>query len=286
MTLQEAMENAKGFEIQYERENAMWESLKNQIGSDPLQVRQHWSKRNEAKMMLEEYNGYYKGHGHYVKDANGNTIIENGRPKWVVDSKEWVDGIVTNLANEAQRIKERTNLGKRFMDRTFANFDKRRDETAYRQCLAYANDPELFSKKKNGLIISGHVGSGKTHLSASIANDFAEKCIPVLFGTFIEHLEQIRSEFESAGANEYLQEMKTTMVLVIDDLGKEKPSDWTRQVLYEVVNYRYEHQLPIIVTSNFTDAELANYVGHPIFSRLNEMCSGVHTAGGDYRMGA
>jgi DNA replication protein DnaC len=231
----------------------------------------------EAKVMIEEYFGYYKVRGHYETQPDGSK-------EWIVESKEWVDGIITNLANEAQRVKERTGLGKRFMDRTFANFDKRRDKTAFEQCWAYANDTELFSKKRNGLIISGYVGSGKTHLSASIANDFAEKNIPTLFGTFIEHLEQIRAEFESAGANDYLQDMKSAMVLVIDDLGKEKRSEWTQQVLFEVVNYRYEHQLPIIITSNFTDSELANYVGQPIFSRLSEMCSSVRTNGGDYRM--
>ena len=231
----------------------------------------------EAKVMIEEYFGYNKARGHYETQSDGSK-------EWIVDSMEWVDGIITNLANEAQRVKERTGLGKRFMDRTFADFDKRRDKTAFEQCWAYANDTELFSKKRNGLIISGYVGSGKTHLSASIANDFAEKNIPTLFGTFIEHLEQIRAEFENAGANDYLQDMKSVMVLVIDDLGKEKRSEWTQQVLFEVVNYRYEHQLPIIITSNFTDSELANYVGQPIFSRLSEMCSSIRTNGGDYRM--
>ena len=228
----------------------------------------------EAKVMLEEYYGYDLKRGKYVDG------------EWVTTYKEHHDGIITNLANEAQRVRERSNLGKRFMDRTFANFDKRRDPIAFSACNAYANRENLFSEKKNSLLILGNVGSGKTHLSASIANDFASKGIPTLFGTFIEHLDHIRSEFESAGANEYLTDMKTMMVLVIDDLGKEKKTEWTQQILFSVVNYRYEHLLPIIITTNFTLDELANYVGHPIFSRLYEMSNAVETQGGDRRMEA
>jgi DNA replication protein DnaC len=78
--------------------------------------------------------------------------------------------------------------------------------------------------------------------------------------------------------------MKRVMVLVIDDLGQEKQTEWTRQILYDVVNYRYEHRLPIIITTNFTEDGLANYVGHPVWSRLYEMCDAVHTSGGDHRM--
>lgn len=229
----------------------------------------------EAKMMLEEYYGYDIKHGHY--DDNG---------KWIETSREHYDGIITNLANEAQRIKERSNLGARFMNRTFANFDKRKDPQAYDACRSYANAEELFSKKKNSLIIFGDVGTGKTHLSASIANDFAEKGIPTLFGTYIEHLEHIKSEFNSAGANEYLTDMKTMMVLVIDDLGKEKKTEWSQQVLFDVINYRYEHLLPVIITTNFGADELAQWVGHAVWSRLYEMSNGVATQGGDHRMGA
>lgn len=245
---------------------------KNRVGSDPSLLRKYFNLKNEAKMMLEEYYGYDEKHGHY-KDG-----------EWVETSRIHHDGIIANLANEAQRIKERSNLGRRFMDRTFANFDKRRDPQAFDICNRYANRENLFSEKRNSLLIFGQVGSGKTHLSAAIANDFASKGIPTLFGTFIDHLEHIREEFESAGANAYLTDMKSMMVLVIDDLGKEKKTEWTQQVLFDVINYRYEHLLPVIITTNFNTDELANYVGHPIWSRLFEMSNAVYTQGGDRRM--
>ena len=85
--------------------------------------------------------------------------------------------------------------------------------------------------------------------------------------------------------------MKTIDVLVIDDLGKEKKSDWTRQTLFDVINHRYEHQLPTIITTNLVSesgddfSELANHVEGAVWSRLCEMCNNVITKSGDYRQG-
>lgn len=276
MTIEEAMAYAQGFEAQKERETVLWEMAKSRNGANSPEARQHFLKMTEAKQMLEEYYGYDTKRGHYEQN-------EYGEREWVETTLEHHDGIITVLANEALRIKERSNLGKRFADRTFANFEKRRDPQAYNQCLAYSNRENLFSEKRNSLMIFGPVGSGKTHLSASIANDFAERGIPTLFGTYSEHLEHIKDEFDSAGANEYLRDMKTMMVLVIDDIGKEKQTEWTQQILFDVVNYRYEHLLPIIITTNFSAEQLAEYVGHPVWSRLYEMSNGVTTAGSDYR---
>ena len=276
LTLAEAMSNAQGYEERLERMQAQMELAQSRPDIDPCEVRRIYLAIQEAKMMLEEYYGYDERHGKWA-------YKDDGSREWVETACIHHNGIITKCANEAQRLKERMNLGKRFSDRTFSNFDKRRDPDAFNACSAYANDEDLFSKKCNSLIIFGSVGTGKTHLSASIANDFASKGIPTLFGTYIEHLEHIRNEFESAGANAHLNDMKKTMVLVIDDLGKEKRTEWTQQVLFDVINYRYEHLLPVIITTNFDVDGLANHVGAAIWSRLYEMSGSIVTSGTDYR---
>lgn len=240
-----------------------------QNGSNPSN---HFRLMNEAKTMLKYYYGEDKVHGR----------SENG--KWVETSREHINGMIAKLANEAQRLQERSNLGTRFLDRTFANFEKKRDPKAFEACVNYANRDDLFENKKNSLMLMGKPGTGKTHLSAAIANDFVSKGIPTLFGTLIDHLEHVKEEFEHGGVNDYLQNMKTIPILVVDDLGQEKPSEWLMQTLYQVVNYRYEHLLPIIITSNLTADEMANYLGHSMFSRLYEMSNGIETKGNDYRM--
>ena len=217
----------------------------------------------EAKMMLKWYQGDVS------RNAQGNVTHSES-------------GIIKKLAGEAQRLKEQSNLGARFLNRTFGNFEVKRDPNAFQQCRAYSEREMLFSDKRNGLLIFGGVGSGKTHLAAAIANAFINRGIPVLFGTYSEHLEKLREEFDSK-KREYLSMMKNTPVLVLDDIGKERRSEWTQQIIFDVVNYRYEHLLPTIITTNFDADGLANWLGSAVWSRLYEMSSAVATSGKDYR---
>ena len=217
----------------------------------------------DAKQSLEWYLGYS------VTDS--------------CDNEQHIGGTIQHLAGEAQRIKESSNLGERFKSRTFANFDKKLDVSAYNSAKNYANDEKLFSEKRNSLIIFGKVGSGKTHLAAAIANELVERGIPVIFGTFQTHIERIKNEFEHSGENKALSEIKTIPMLVIDDIGKERKTEWTQSVLFDIVNYRYEHLLPIVFTTNFSADELANYCEHAVFSRMYEMSTAIETIGEDYR---
>lgn len=194
-----------------------------------------------------------------------------------------VSGLIQKLANEAQRLKESSNLGARFSNRTFGNFDPRKDQNAFNVCRNYANDEGIFSRKRNSLMLMGGVGSGKTHLAAAIANTLIDRGIPVLFGTYSEQLEKIKEEYDQTGQKKHLSMMKNTPMLVLDDIGKERKTAWTQQILFDVVNYRYEHLLPIIITTNFDADGLANHCEEAVWSRLYEMSSAVITSGKDYR---
>ena len=105
----------------------------------------------DAKIMLEWYNGYD------TTDSLGNRVH--------------INGTIQKLAGEAQRLKESSNLGERFSNRTFGNFEVRRDKAAYSSCVAYANRENLFSDNRNSLLIFGGYGTGKTHLAAAISNE-------------------------------------------------------------------------------------------------------------------
>jgi DNA replication protein DnaC len=195
--------------------------------------------------------------------------------------------VIQKKVEEAEQLKEEAHLGKRFEGRTFASFDAKRDKEAFDVCSKYANDKKLMDRKRNGLLLGGGYGSGKTHLAAAVSNVLISRGIPVLFGTSITHLNNLREEIDNTSQKTYLSKMQTTPVLVIDDLGKEKKSEWTSQVWYDVINYRYEHMLPIIITTNLATEDdqgpLANHIGGAVFSRLCEMCNLVITKGSDHR---
>ena len=212
--------------------------------------------------MLEEYLGWTEHSGDFIEDA----IAPDGKSIGHWEKEIFHKGVIQKRLEEAERLSDEANLGERFKGRTFASFEARRDKEAFDACSKYANDARLMERKRNGLVLYGK---------------------PVLFGTFITHLENIKQEFDNAGQKTYLSKMKVTPVLVIDDLGKEKKSEWTRQVLFDVINYRYEHLLPTIITTNLASDNnfdaLANYVEGAVWSRLCEMCNFVETKGTDYR---
>lgn len=171
-----------------------------------------------------------------------------------------------------------------FQDRTFESYQVDKDNrAAFDLAKAY---PSVEGKQS--LLFMGPPGTGKTHLAAAIAIEQANLCRSVIFGTVPTILGRIKTTFSGDGATE--AEVKNAIVgcslLVLDDLGKEKPSEWVEEVLYEIINARYVKRLPVIITTNVgLKAVEARYPwnGEAIVSRLFEMCRGVHVGGSDYR---
>lgn len=195
----------------------------------------------------------------------------------------WKEDAEALRAKRAERLRKESNLGIRFSRRTFDSFDASKDRDAYQKCLNYAD--HYNDSERNCLLIVGGYGTGKTHLAASIANRLMDNGIPVLFDTFSGHLNKLKLEF-NGGKSVYLEQMKQTDMLILDDIGKEKQSEWSQSIMFDVINHRYEHMLPIVMTTNLNSEGLKDYLGGAVWSRLCEMCSGVQTKGSDYRQNA
>lgn len=185
-------------------------------------------------------------------------------------------------------LKRESNLGKRFCSKTFESFEKERNPVAYQIAYQYAKN--FSDEQEEGLIIIGNPGTGKTHLAAAIAN----YCIThhetkLKFGNFVDILDSIRKTFheqtESEQRDEIIQKLQQMPLLIIDDLGKEKTSEWTREILYRIVNYRYAECKPLIITTNLTPEQLAKSTDPATVSRIIEMCKGVQMTGRSFRNG-
>lgn len=175
---------------------------------------------------------------------------------------------------------EKCNLGKRFQTRTFKNFDETKQEEAYRECLDAAE--RIADGESDSLLLSGGVGTGKTHLAAAIAHYAIERGVITKFGNVTDIFQSLRDAFTTD--EDILSEVKSVPLLVLDDLGKEKHSEWSTETIYSIVNYRYEHMLPTVITTNMTVEELQDRVGSATMSRLMEMCRYVEMNGEDYRI--
>ena len=189
---------------------------------------------------------------------------------------------------EVDRLIERSNLGRRFKDRTFKTFKTTREnETALKKAYDYAINFNEYESKGKGLLFLGQVGTGKTHLTAAIANYLMfEKVIPVKFGNVTTLLGEIKSSYSDEDAvseSDLIHMLSNTRLLIIDDLGKEKCTEWSNNIIYTIINNRYENYKPTIVTTNFSVKELENQIGEASVSRLIEMCDGVKMDGFDFR---
>lgn len=191
-----------------------------------------------------------------------------------------------------EHLFKQSNLGVRFTKRTFEAFDRSKNPKAFDIAYDYAVNFPNYYEEGRGLIFTGPCGTGKTHLAAAIANYLIrEHKASVIFGTFSRLLESMRRAYSSDEDIENISyQLGNVKLLIIDDLGKEKLTDWVLETAYEIINTRYENMKPVIITTNFSLKQLEerlnqgnNYIGEALVSRLIEMCNIVLMQGEDYR---
>lgn len=149
----------------------------------------------------------------------------------------------------------------------------------------------MENRHTNGIYFIGGVGSGKTYLSAAIANTVicrwhipkweAERVangnpvrsFSVRFTSAVDLFEKLKGAYSKGNSGEDITgEYKNVPLLVLDDLGAEKTTDWTRERLFEIIDYRYNEELPIIITTNLKPDDMLSDLGERICDRIREMC--------------
>jgi DNA replication protein DnaC len=143
---------------------------------------------------------------------------------------------------------------------------------------------QSWTYTKTGILLYGPPGRGKSHLTAAFAKRWTEMGMNVAFVTMSGLLALLRRGFDESLFDERLHFVSSQVqILVLDDLGAEKRSDWTEEKLYEIVDTRLTAGLPLFVTTNCSEAELETKFHPRILSRLKEMCVWVGVDGEDYR---
>lgn len=174
-------------------------------------------------------------------------------------------------------------LPPRFQTANFKEFKKELQPMAYKVAGRFAVE-YMKTKPTKGLYFYGQPGSGKTHLMAAIANYLIPK-ENVRFITAPELLLQIRKSFNTTTNEEgLLDQLSRAKLLIIDDLGSEKPTEWVQETLFVLIDRRYTNYLPTLFTSNFSLDQLKDRLGYRIASRIAEMSDVVELKENDYRI--
>lgn len=133
-----------------------------------------------------------------------------------------------------------------------------------------------------GLVMAGPVGVGKTYLAAAAANEMLRHR-PVRWFSAARFMVQARAGFTSEARDQITEVLtKPHLALVLDDIDKANPTDFTREVLFEAIDERLQNKAPLLVTTNQSYHELEESLGEPIASRLS-LCQGHRLDGVDRR---
>ena len=139
-------------------------------------------------------------------------------------------------------------------------------------------------KEGNGYWFVGAVGTGKTWLAVATLKKYILKGGKGLFITVPDLLEEIRRGYNDRYQGDYLHKVCGVDLLVLDDLGVEKQTEWVIEKLYQIINHRYNEMKPTLVTSNLSVESVEDLLGQRLVSRLLGLCEVVLLKGGDRRL--
>lgn len=156
-------------------------------------------------------------------------------------------------------------------------------ESAHKMTEAYSTNPDGWLT-----LYSPNTGTGKTHLAVSIANKVSKKGMEVFFAFVPEMMDYLRSTFSPESkidSDAAFEEIKSSHLLILDDLGQERDTNWVEERLYQIIVHRQNFRLPTIVTTRTDFANEAKN-GSAIASRIQDSGTGqiITLNAPDYRL--
>mgnify|MGYP002516564412 CR=1 FL=1 len=156
---------------------------------------------------------------------------------------------------------------------TFEN-DLGYNQKQIRMARRYVQHWEEFRNTSTGLILWGNVGTGKSFIAGCIANALLDKGVPVIMTNFARLLNKL-TDMYAGDRNAYIDSFKRYPLMIIDDLGIGRNSEFAREQVFSIIDSRYRSQLPMIVTTNLSLKKLKNpedMARARIYDRVLERC--------------
>jgi DNA replication protein DnaC len=189
-----------------------------------------------------------------------------------------------------KRLLESSRLPELYKDRTFESFETTNATGDTRKAFEMAK--KYCAEGGKGIVFAGsNTGVGKTHLAAAIMNYKLAEGVETIFCTVPELFADIRRVIKTqAETSELMELVKNAELLILDDLGAERDTEWTFEQLFVILNARLVKKKDTIITTNYQKpSDLieklgGGITGQRIVSRIREMCDWAIVTGNDYRL--
>jgi len=231
------------------------------------------------------------------------------------DGVEAVERCPCRLGQRQGALLEKAHIPERFREASFDNFfpPSPRENPIANEALtrvmltAKAFAREYPSSAKSGLMFQGPTGVGKTHLATAVLKELIGRGFECAFFDYQNLLDRIRQSYNAAAGAADKQAYRAALdtdVILLDDLGSHRVTDWVEDTVTAIINHRYNARKALIVTTNLPDPELgdkitekdatsghynvkdtlADRIGSRARSRLYEICKVVQINAKDYRL--
>lgn len=185
-----------------------------------------------------------------------------------------------------ERLKVASLMDAKLKSATLKTFTQKEDnQKLYTIVKNYVDNFETFYKSNRGLLFWGTVGTGKSYAAACIANELLNRKIPVVMTSFVKVLQVIQDNTENE--TEFVNRLCAARLLIIDDLGTERNTDYALEKVYNVIDSRYRTGKPLILTTNLNlqDMQMTQDIRYQrIYDRIFEMCHPVMVNGTSWRI--
>lgn len=184
--------------------------------------------------------------------------------------------------NTIERLRTRCFQNKNMLNWRFENDNGMNEKM--KLAKNYVEKWETVKEKNHGLLLWGSVGTGKSYMAGCIANALLDKAVSVHMTNFAKILNDLQAKYDRR--NEYINYFCGFQLLIIDDLGVERGTEYGLEQLYNVIDSRYRTGKPFIVTTNLTLNEIKNTTDlsyKRIYDRVLEMCTPIRIDGASIR---
>ena len=183
------------------------------------------------------------------------------------------------------KLKDASLMDSRFSSASFASYEiTPQNDKILKLCRRYVGKFDEMIQNNQGLLFYGDVGTGKSYTAACIANELLKRRVPVVMTSLIKLIEIIqRGESQETVI---LNRMNQAKLVIFDDLGAERSTDYALERIYSIIDARYRRRLPMILTTNLTLKQMKEERDlrySRIYDRIFECCYPVKFAGVSFR---